>query len=354
MIAFNGAYAKRPDPVTFGQQSPFATLYNNSLDQDTEVVEGPATPATDPATKLALTPSATDQARPVATDTTQTTSTDSQVSLGVGGATSDGQQSEEVRSYTVEGGDTLSSIAQKFGISTNTVLWANNLADTAVIKPGQTLTILPVSGVAYTVQKNDTTDSIAKKFNSTTDKILAFNRITGSEGLNTGDQIIIPDGSITPTPQPTPTPTSSSSNSSSNSSGKKITFLNIPAPSRVAAGARLLWPAIFHKLNQYFHYGHTGIDIDARVGQPIYAASDGVVSEVKYERYGYGFHVVINHGGGMSTLYAHQSKIIAHVGQTVSRGDIIGYVGMTGRTTGPHLHFEVRINNTPVNPLSYL
>ncbi|MHB1392632.1 MAG: M23 family metallopeptidase [Clostridia bacterium] len=100
--------------------------------------------------------------------------------------------------------------------------------------------------------------------------------------------------------------------------------------------------------------GHSGLDIGAAKGTPIHAALDGTVLFVRYKTTGYGYHLAIDHGGGFITLYAHCSKILVTEGQTVKAGDIIAQVGSTGRSTGPHLHFEVRINGEMQNPRSYL
>ena len=114
------------------------------------------------------------------------------------------------------------------------------------------------------------------------------------------------------------------------------------------------WPTPSRRLNQYFKFRHTGIDIDGDVGSPVYAADSGVVESVVYARYGYGYHVVINHGGGRETLYAHNSKIFVKPSKSVKRGQSIAAIGLTGRTTGAHLHFEVIMNGGKRNPLSYL
>jgi len=128
------------------------------------------------------------------------------------------------------------------------------------------------------------------------------------------------------------------------------------------SGGRLLWPTTSNLITSYFGYRvhpiyrttrfHSGIDIGAPYGAPIYAAEAGKVILASYYD-GYGNCIIIDHGDGVSTLYAHCSSIIVKVGQYVSKGQIIGYVGSTGNSTGPHLHFEVRINGNPVNPLNY-
>ena len=129
------------------------------------------------------------------------------------------------------------------------------------------------------------------------------------------------------------------------------------------SGGRLLWPTTSNLITSYFGYRvhpiyrttrfHSGIDIAAPYGAPIYAAEAGKVILASYYD-GYGNCIIIDHGDGVSTLYAHCSSIIVKVGQYVSKGQIIGYVGSTGNSTGPHLHFEVSINGNPVNPFNYL
>ena len=131
------------------------------------------------------------------------------------------------------------------------------------------------------------------------------------------------------------------------------------------SGGKLMWPTTnTRKISSYFGmrkhpiYGiykmHNGIDIGASYGTDILAAADGVVTSVLYNDGGYGWYIVVYHGDGISTLYAHMSTTIATVGQTVKQGQVIGLVGMTGAATGPHIHFEVRENGTPVDPLGYV
>lgn len=117
----------------------------------------------------------------------------------------------------------------------------------------------------------------------------------------------------------------------------------------------MLWPIGCSRITQYFKgWIHTGVDIACPYGTAIVAAADGVVSRVQYLNYGYGYNVIIDHGGGKKTLYAHNSSISVVVGQSVSQGEVIAKEGSTGRSTGPHLHFEVIINGQKVNPLSYI
>ncbi|MEK7640347.1 MAG: M23 family metallopeptidase [Patescibacteria group bacterium] len=346
LVAMNNVQAQGTDMANFGRQSIFASIFSSDLAEDVEVVEGPATPQKHGTDTIALTPTAPAQRRPVAEQTVDVTQNpERQLALGVGGTAGD-DQSEEVRYYIVEGGDTISSIAATFGIGQSTILWENNMSDTDYIKPGQKLTILPVDGVSHTVKKGDTITSIAKKYKADEEKVLAFNRLASGEALSEGEELIVPDGIIDRPNAPAPSAPSTST--------RKFAFINIPPAARVSKGARMQWPTPSRRLNQYFKFRHTGIDIDGDVGSPVYAADSGVVESVVYARYGYGYHVVINHGGGRETLYAHNSKIFVKPGQSVKRGQSIAAIGLTGRTTGAHLHFEVIMNGGKRNPLSYL
>ncbi len=346
LVAINNVQAQGADMSNFGRQSIFATLFSSDLAEDVEVVEGPAMAPTNATGEVALTPKAQEQRRPVAEQTNDLTlNPERQLALGIGGSAGD-DQSEEVRYYIVEGGDTISSIAANFGISQSTILWENNLSDTDFIKPGQKLTILPVDGVTHAVKKGDSIASIAKKYKASEEKILAFNRLASGEALTDGEQLIIPDGVIDRPNAPAPSAPSTAT--------RKFAFINIPPSARVSAGSRLQWPSSSRRINQYYKFRHTGIDIDGDVGSPVYAADSGVVESVVYARYGYGYHVVINHGGGRETLYAHNAKIFVRPGQSVKRGQSIATIGLTGRTTGAHLHFEVIVNGGKRNPLSYL
>lgn len=258
---------------------------------------------------------------------------------------------DKIVKYTVLGGDTVSSIAAKFGISTSTVLWANNLSETSLIKPGQDLTILPIDGVRLVVGKGDTITSLSKKYHANADEILAYNKVASEELLNIGQELIIPGGSIETVKPPAPAPTSRSSGFAS--IGNIFSSGPVPPSVRAAPGNRLLWPTPSHKINQYFNWRHTGLDIDGDYSSPIYAAESGVVVRSGWFS-GYGLAIIVDHGGGMQTLYGHSSKLFVQVGQRVTRGQTMAMVGSTGRSTGTHVHFEVIVNGAKRNPLSYL
>jgi len=248
---------------------------------------------------------------------------------------------DKVITYTVQKGDTLSTIAQKFGISADTIRWVNDLTGDD-ITVGDTLQILPVTGIAYKVQSGDTVYSIAKTFDTDAQKIVdfPFNDFANPEtfSLVIGQIVIVPDG-IKPSEQP---------------------FIRhevyiAQGPTTPAAGG-FTWP-VHGIVTQFASWYHMALDIAAPYGTPIVAARGGTVVEVNSGTwdYGYGNDVIIDHGDGTKSLYAHMESVNVSVGQQVSGGaSVIGWIGMTGRTTGPHVHFEIRKNDVTVNPLPYL
>lgn len=250
-----------------------------------------------------------------------------------------------VLTYTVQSGDTISGIAQKFNISTNTILWANDLSIRTSLKLGQKLTILPTSGTTHTVKSGESLAAIAKKYQTTVDQIIAFNKLANEKDIRNGELLIIPGGIkpatvVVKTYQPPSTAT---------------VFKNIiGSPASQDNGSTLLWPSAVRRITQYFSLRHTGVDIGMPIGTPIYAAENGKVITAGWNRGGYGYYIVIDHGNGMQTLYAHNSALLVKVGQSVARGQQISESGSTGRSTGPHLHFEVRIGGRRTNPLNYI
>lgn len=255
--------------------------------------------------------------------------------------------SEKVRSevilYDVTEGDTLSVIAEKFGVSEDTIRWQNDLQSKDSIKVGQTLEILPVTGISHTVKKGETVHSIAKKYDTSAQAIVDFpyNTFTNDEtfALAVGQTVIVPDGIM-----PSSTPWSATARV------RQIT----PDAGSVTASGRFVWPTA-GSITQNFAWYHTGIDIANRAAPGVLAADSGrVVTAGWPDGWGYGNRVVIDHGNGYRTRYAHLSAIYVTVGQTVNRGDLIGKMGSTGRSTGTHLHFEVMQNGVFLNPLGVL
>lgn len=250
--------------------------------------------------------------------------------------------SDKIIVYTVESGDTLSGIAETFDVSQNTIRWENNLSG-QTISVGQKLNILPVTGVKHIVKKGDTVSKIAEKYEAEIEDMLIFNGISREDGLKQGDILFVPNGIIKPVVV-NKKPSSGSSKGSSVSSNTK-------APSgyyiRPASG---IITSPYGPRKGGFHYG---VDIGNKRGTPIIAAASGIVTKVvsscsegRSSCGGrYGNYVVIDHPNGTSTMYAHLNSVSVSVGTTVSQGQKIGTLGNTGRSTGPHLHFEVRNAN---------
>lgn len=249
--------------------------------------------------------------------------------------------------YAVQDGDTLSGIASKFGISLNTLLWANNLNSRSSIRTGKELTILPTSGVLYTVAKGDTATKIASKFGGKVEEILAYNNITDNSGLTSGKQIIIPGGKIT------------AAVSAPSSVGR--VFASAPKTSAgggsgagsASGSGNMVWPTDLRVITQYFGWKHTGIDIDCKFTNDNYAAEEGTVIWSGWKG-GYGYTVEVQHASGIITRYGHHAKLYVSKGDSVTRGQPLGLCGTTGRSTGTHLHFEVIIGGKYQNPLEYI
>lgn len=250
--------------------------------------------------------------------------------------------------YIVREGDTASSIAEQFGVSVGTILWENKLGPYDILRPGRKLVVLPISGVSYTVGRGETLEQIAKKFSVEIERISEYNEATLlGKKLAQGATLVIPGGRPYVAPRPVVVaPT------------RLTTRTAVPKPASALpaapeAGTRLLWPTVSHHINQYFSWRHTGLDIHGRLDSPIYASDDGVAVVVEYKRTGYGQSIVIDHGNGIRTRYGHASQIFIVQGEAVKRGQIIAMVGSTGRSTGPHLHYEVLVAGKRVNPFGY-
>jgi len=245
--------------------------------------------------------------------------------------------------YVVQDGDTVSSIAEQFQVSTSTVLWENNLTPRTVIHLGQSLKILPISGISYVVKANDTLAKIAQATHSDIAAIRSLNNIE-DPSLERGGVLIIPNG------RPLLAPATAIVRAKPSSSKTRLALPNL----NVGNILGMIWPTTLQHINQFFKGRHTGIDVQGRIGNPIYASTDGVVALAGWNRGGYGQQVVLQHSNGMITRYAHMSKILVSPGEEVDKGQVIGLVGSTGRSTGPHLHFEILIGGRRVNPLKYL
>lgn len=254
----------------------------------------------------------------------------------------------KVETHVVQNGETLGFIAETYGISVQTILSANGLSGSGLIRPGQSLKILPMDGLAYVVKKGDTINSIATKYRSDAQQILEENGLADGSSLKVGMELMLPGGRAPAAPAPKPPARITGS--------VKDLVTPAPAPDRVGTG-KMLWPTAARRITQYWRGSrHTGVDIAGPSGTAIYAADDGVVTFSGWNKGGYGNMIVIDHGGGIYTRYAHASKNLYGVGDTVKRGDVIQLMGSTGRSTGPHLHFEVMSGSTSrrVNPLDWV
>lgn len=252
--------------------------------------------------------------------------------------------------YIVREGDSASSIAEQFGVSVGTILWENKLGPYDILRPGRKLVVLPVSGVSYTVGKGETLEQIAKKFSVEAERISEYNETTlAGKKLAAGVSLVIPGGRPYVAPRPV-APASAPTRLTTRTTVPKPASALPAAPE---AGTRLLWPTVSHHINQYFSWRHTGIDVHGDLSTPIYAADDGVAVIVEYKKTGYGQSIVVDHGNGIRTRYGHASQIFIAQGDTVKRGQIIAMIGSTGRSTGPHLHFEVLVAGKRVNPFGY-
>jgi murein DD-endopeptidase MepM/ murein hydrolase activator NlpD len=189
------------------------------------------------------------------------------------------------------------------------------------------------------VASGDTLLAIANKYDVEATDVAEYNNLADTSKLSIGQKLIVPDGYIAPQTAPRIT-----------SDGTQLADGPVP-PSSTDISAGFIWPTTTKHVSQYFRWGHTGIDIDNRSYPPIYAAAAGTV-EFTGRLGGYGNLIIINHGGGLSTYYAHNSAHYVTKGAKVTKGQTIAKVGSTGRSTGPHLHFEVRRNGRPVNPLT--
>lgn len=240
--------------------------------------------------------------------------------------------SNQISLYVVREGDTLSAIADMFDVNANTIRWANNLGKGSAIRPGDSLIILPINGVRHTVAKGDTLASIVKRYDADTQEVLLFNGLEESGPLVVGSTITIPGGEM-PVPK-----ASASTRIVKQSSGTKAS---------VSVGW-LVNPVLGAVHTQGIH-GYNAVDLGAPIGTPVRAAASGkvILSRSGGWNGGYGSYIVIDHGNGVQTLYAHLSANNVGFGETVAQGDVIGKVGSTGRSTGPHLHFEVRGAKNP-------
>lgn len=272
---------------------------------------------------------------------------------------------EEIEKYTVQAGDTIYGIAEKFGLKPETILWGNYytlLDNPSYLQPDEVLNILPVDGVLHKWSAGEGLNGVAGYYNIKPEEIIQFpaNKLDpnaigdfANPNIKPDTWLIIPGGS----------------REFINWSAPRITR-DDPSVAGVLGGGvcgsteggavgigYFIWPTNNHFLSGFDYSpatNHMGIDLDGETGDPVYASDNGVVVYAGWNEFGYGNMVVIDHGDGWQSLYAHLDQIGVECGANTYQGQVIGLLGNTGRSSGSHLHFELMTGDTKVNPLSYL
>jgi len=245
----------------------------------------------------------------------------------------------DVFTYAVQPGDTVQSIADSFSLQPTTILWSNpkleELPD--LLRIGQEVVILPLDGAYHTVAEDDTLESIAEKYKVEVESITSMplnNLRPPLFQIQEGAKLIVPGGTKPYVP-------------------RRVTSYTGPIPNNIRGTGAFVWP-VSGKITQGYWWGHRAIDIGAPTGSAVVTTDGGYVSFVGWTDIGYGYLIILDHANGYSTYYAHLSQMYVMLGQEVGRGQVIGAVGSTGNSTGPHLHLEIRYNGVEQNPLVYL
>ncbi len=257
--------------------------------------------------------------------------------------------------HVVETGESLSIIAEKYGIKVDTVMWENNINNPNAIRSGQSLMIPPVDGLSYKVARGDNLEKIANTYKISSEAIIAQNNLE-SITIHRGQELFLPGAEpLRPVIASNPAPTR---NTATRTDVRAVSAVSATPSSAAPVGGR---PFIFPtrgRITQGFHAGHYALDIGDRSRPPVWASGGGTVEKVSTGTWGggYGNHIILNHGNGLKTLYAHLGSVNVYQGQYVNQGDVIGMMGNTGRVygaTGIHLHWEVILNGVKQNPRNY-
>lgn len=252
----------------------------------------------------------------------------------------------DLQRYVVERGDTPNGIAEMFGIQAETLLGGNPQLseESSLLQTGVELIILPIDGVLHTVQPGDTLESLSAQYGISQEDIIAYspNNLSFPYRLEPETQILVP-GAVRELFVWSP-PDLSSVTGSSSFGGQAL----------VVGTGSFIFPVNSRNYTQFYWYGHRGIDIGLPEGSALYAADTGTVTYAGWNNWGYGNLIVVNHGNGYETLYGHLSSINVVPGQIVYQGNVIGGTGNTGNSSGPHVHFEIRINGNQDDPCWYL
>jgi murein DD-endopeptidase MepM/ murein hydrolase activator NlpD len=243
--------------------------------------------------------------------------------------------------YVIQPGDNLYTIGNQFKVSIDALMYINGLTDSSILSVGQEITIPPISGLIHKVESGDTLESIATKFDVASQAIADFNYILDTSKLAVGTELVIPGGKIPEIPLPVIyVPSSSYGKEGQVKSNKNF----------------CVWPTTVRIISQYYSWYHNGMDIasPSRSGMPpLLACSSGTVVRAGWDPFGLGLHVRVDHGNGFETVYGHMSRLDVSYGDSVDRGDQVGLMGSTGNSTGPHVHFMIKYNGIPLDPLNF-
>ncbi len=264
------------------------------------------------------------------------------------------EMSDKIK-HTVESGETLSVIAENYGLKTSTLMWENDMGKSSVLKVGQELIIPPVDGVSHKVKSGQTVDKIAALYEVEADTIIKQNGLEG-QSITSGDSVFVPGGEQLAPPAPVVTTPQYRDESVVRTATTTRVALQDTATTP-AAGKSIIYPTRGSVTQGYYSY-HRAVDIADRSKPPVWSAAAGTVIKASSGTWGggYGNHVIVDHGNGMQTLYAHLDYLTVSNGQYVTQGEVIGRMGNTGRVygvTGIHLHFEVRVNGVKQVPSYY-
>ncbi len=273
---------------------------------------------------------------------------------------------QEIVKYTVVEGDTVFGIAEKYGLKPETILWSNYyvlLDDPHALKPGQELSILPVNGTYHEWQQGEGLNGVATYYHVTPEDIINYlpNNLDlatvgdyAAPNIKPGTWLVVPNGRREFISWSAPLGVTRENPATAR-------VLGPGACEAVSGGAvgfgTFVWPASTHSLSGFDYTpsaNHWGLDIAGNEGEGAYATDAGVVVYAGWNNYGYGNMIMVDHGNNFQSLYAHLSGISVGCGQSVGQGDLIGIIGNTGRSSGSHLHFEIRAISSWVNPWDVL
>ncbi len=242
-----------------------------------------------------------------------------------------------VQEVTIHDGDTLATMANYYDVSVEAIAFANGLSDERALRMGQKLVIPPAEGALYTVKDGDTVEKIASHFKVDPSVVLTYNRCTFEpEQCAPGQKIFVRGAELPALLQPD-RPT-------------RDVFAAAPQVAQQQRKGRLSWP-VGGVITQYFWWGHAGVDLAAPYGTGLSAGDDGVVTATGWVAVG-GLRVCVQHAGDLTVCYYHTSAVYVSVGQQVARGQVIAAIGLTGVTTGAHVHWECKVGNQFVSCLS--